>query len=72
MPQALAQRTDHAGPQGAREEFPPEASILMVLLDLRWPLSYSAGSCQAKLSPDQQRLVVMILQVSVIGIIAVG
>jgi len=48
MPQALAQRTAHAGPARRSRRFPPEASILMVLLGLRWPLSYSAGSLSGK------------------------
>src|SRR5882672_2334957 len=73
MPQALAQRTDHAGPARRSRRFPPEASILMVLLGLALAFELLGWILvRQSFLLNQQRLVVMILQVSVIGIIAVG
>src|SRR5256714_10890266 len=73
MPQALAQRTVDARSGKRARRFPPEASILLVLsglaltFDLLGWILVSQGFLL-----NEQRLVVMILQVSVIGIIAVG
>jgi len=73
MPQALAQRTAHAGPARRSRRFPPEASILMVLLGLALAFELLGWILvRQSFLLNQQRLVVMILQVSVIGIIAVG
>ena len=73
MPQALAQRTVHAGSGRRSRRFPPEASILMVLLGLALAFELLGWIfVRQSFLLNQQRLVVMILQVSVIGIIAVG
>ena len=73
MPQALAQQDVPAGSARRARRFPPEAGILMVLLGLALAFEL-AGWIFVRQSflLNQQRLVVMILQVSVIGIIAVG
>lgn len=73
MPQALAQRTAHAGSGRRSRRFPPEASILMVLLGLALAFELLGWIfVRQSFLLNQQRLIVMILQVSVIGIIAVG
>src|SRR5258705_3463905 len=73
MRQALAQRTAHAGPARRSRGFTPEASILMVLLGLALAFELLGWILvRQSFLLNQQRLVVMILQVSVIGIIAVG
>jgi len=73
MPQALAHRTVHAGSGRRSRRFPPEASILMVLLGLALAFEVLGWIfVRQSFLLNQQRLVVMILQVSVIGIIAVG
>src|SRR6266446_3038296 len=73
MPQALAQRTVDAGPARRWRRLPPEASILMVLLGLALAFELLGWIfVRQSFLLNQQRLVVMILQVSVIGIIAVG
>jgi len=73
MPQALAQRDVPAGSARRARRLPPEAGILLVLggLALAFELAGWIFVRQSFLL-NQQRLVVMILQVSVIGIIAVG
>jgi len=72
MSQVLTQQTLPAGPRRPRR-WPPEASILLVLvgLALGFELLGWVYVGQSFLL-NEQRLVVMILQVSVIGIIAVG
>ena len=69
----MAQRTVPAGSARRARRFPPEASILLVLagLALAFELLGWIFVGQSFLL-NQQRLVVIILQVSVIGIIAVG
>jgi inositol transport system permease protein len=74
MRQVLTQRADHADSgKRASRRLPPEASILMVLVGLGLAFEL-LGWVLVKQSflLNEQRLVVMILQVSVIGIIAVG
>src|SRR5207237_904883 len=73
MPQALAQRSvDARAPRRARG-LPPEASILMVLIGLALTFELLGWILvRQSFLLSEQRLVVMILQVSVIGIIAVG
>ena len=73
MPQALAQPTVHAGSARRSRRLPPAAGILMVLLGLALAFEL-LGWIFVKQSflLNEQRLIVMILQVSVIGIIAVG
>src|SRR5256885_9954686 len=73
MPQALAQRSvDARAPRRARG-LPPEASILMVLIGLALTFELLGWILvRQSFLLNEQRLVVMILQVSVIGIIAVG
>jgi inositol transport system permease protein len=73
MPQAVAQRTLPSGSERRSRRLPPEASILMVLLGLA--LAFEALGwifVHQSFLLNEQRLVVMILQVSVIGIIAIG
>jgi inositol transport system permease protein len=73
MPQALAQRTVRAGSARRARRFPPEASILLVLLGLALAFELLGWIfVRQSFLLNQQRLVVIILQVSVIGIIAVG
>ena len=73
MPQALAQRSvDARAPRRARG-LPPEASILMVLIGLALTFELLGWILvRQSFLLNEQRLVIMILQVSVIGIIAVG
>jgi inositol transport system permease protein len=73
MAQASAQRTVPAGSARRRRGFPPAAGILMVLLGLALAFELLGWIfVRQSFLLNQQRLVVMILQVSVIGIIAVG
>jgi inositol transport system permease protein len=73
MAQASAQQTVHAGSARRWRGFPPEAGILMVLLGLALAFELLGWIfVRQSFLLNQQRLVVMILQVSVIGIIAVG
>jgi inositol transport system permease protein len=73
MAQASAQRTDPAGSARRWRGFPPAAGILMVLLGLALAFELLGWIfVRQSFLLNQQRLVVMILQVSVIGIIAVG
>ena len=73
MPQALAQRTVPAGSARRARRFPPEASILLVLVGLALAFELLGWIfVRQSFLLNQQRLVVIILQVSVIGIIAVG
>jgi inositol transport system permease protein len=73
MHQALAEKTAPAGTRAPARRWPPEAGILLVLvgLALAFELLGWIFVGQSFLA-NEQRLVVMILQVSVIGIIAVG
>ena len=73
MPQALAKRTVPAGSARRARRFPPEASILLVLVGLALAFELLGWIFVGQsFLLNQQRLVVIILQVSVIGIIAVG
>jgi inositol transport system permease protein len=73
MAQATAQRTVPAGSARRWRRFPPAAGILMVLLGLALAFELLGWIfVRQSFLLNQQRLVVMILQVSVIGIIAVG
>jgi inositol transport system permease protein len=73
MAQASAQRIVPAGTARRWRRFPPEAGILMVLLGLALAFELLGWIfVRQSFLLNQQRLVVMILQVSVIGIIAVG
>jgi inositol transport system permease protein len=73
MQQAVAERTVPAGTRIPARRWPPEAGILLVLvgLALAFELLGWIFVGQSFLA-NEQRLVVMILQVSVIGVIAVG
>jgi inositol transport system permease protein len=73
MPEALAQPSLHAGRGKRTRRFPPAAGILMVLVGLALAFELLGWIfVRQSFLLNQQRLVVMILQVSVIGIIAVG
>jgi inositol transport system permease protein len=73
MPEAVAERS-LPGPSLRRlRGWPPEASILMVLVGLALAFELLGWIVvHQSFLLNQQRLVVMILQVSVIGIIAIG
>jgi inositol transport system permease protein len=73
MPPATAQQSLTGRPQSRTRTLPPEVSILLVLLGLAL-LFELLGWIFVRQSflLNEQRLVVMILQVSVIGIIAIG
>ena len=69
----MAQRTVPAGSARRARRFPPEASILLVLVGLALAFELLGWIFVGQsFLLNQQRLVVIILQVSVIGIIAVG
>ncbi len=73
MRQAVAQQTIPVGAAGRPRRLPPEASILIVLLGLALTFELLGWIfVRQSFLLNEQRLVVMILQVSVIGIIAVG
>src|SRR5882757_3262419 len=73
MSQALAQRTVDARSARRARRFPPAASILMVLIGLALTFELLGWILvRQSFLLNEQRLVVMSLQVSVIGIIAVG
>jgi inositol transport system permease protein len=73
MAQASAQRTVPAGSARRWRRFPPAAGILMVLVGLALAFELLGWIfVRQSFLLNEQRLVVMILQVSVIGIIAVG
>jgi len=73
VPQAIAQPTVPAGSARASRRWPPEAGILLVLLGLALAFELLGWIfVRQSFLLNEQRLVVMILQVSVIGIIAVG
>ena len=73
MPQALAQRSVDARSGKRARGLPPEASILMVLIGLALTFELLGWILvRQSFLLNEQRLVIMILQVSVIGIIAVG
>jgi inositol transport system permease protein len=73
MPEALMQQSIPAPAARRPQRWPPEASILLVLVGLAL-LFELLGWVFVRQSflLNEQRLVVMILQVSVIGIIAIG
>ncbi|HVP32738.1 MAG TPA: ABC transporter permease [Steroidobacteraceae bacterium] len=73
MQQSLADRTAPAHPRRPGRRWPPEAGILLVLagLALGFELLGWIFVGQSFLA-NEQRLVVMVLQVAVIGIIAIG
>jgi inositol transport system permease protein len=73
MPEALMRQTVTSPPAPRLRSWPPEASILLVLLGLAL-LFELLGWVFVRQSflLNEQRLVIMILQVSVIGIIAIG
>ena len=73
MPQALAQQTISAPAAPRSRRWPPELSILMVLVGLALGFELLGWIfVRQSFLLNEQRLVVMILQVSVIGIIAIG
>src|ERR1700730_13661248 len=73
MAQASAQRTVPAGSARRWRRFPPAAGILMVLVGLALAFELLGWIfVRQSFLLNEQRLVVMILQVSVIGIIARG
>ncbi len=73
MPQALAQQTAQVASGKRPRRFPPEAGILMVLLGLALAFELLGWIfVRQSFLLNEQRLLVMILQVAVIGIIAVG
>src|SRR5215475_2025663 len=73
MPQALAQETVSAPAAPRSRRWPPELSILMVLVGLALGFELLGWIVvRQSFLLNEQRLVVMILQVSVIGIIAIG
>src|SRR3984893_6353823 len=73
MAQASAQRTVPAGSARRWRRFPPAAGILMVLVGLALAFELLGWIfVRQSFLLNEQRLVVMILQVSVTGIIAIG
>jgi inositol transport system permease protein len=73
MPQVLAQQTAGTQPAPRARRRPPELSILMVLVGLALGFELLGWVfVRQSFLLNEQRLVVMILQVSVIGIIAIG
>src|SRR4029077_5557135 len=73
MPQAVARETLRVGGGVRLRRLPPEASILVVLIGLALAFELLGWIfVRQSFLLNEQRLVVMILQVSVIGIIAVG
>ena len=73
MPEALAERALPGSSTRRLRRWPPEASILMVLVGLALAFELLGWIfVQQSFLLNEQRLVVMILQVSVIGIIAIG
>ena len=73
MPHALAGQTVRAAAAPRSRRWPPELSILMVLVGLALGFELLGWILiRQSFLLNEQRLVVMILQVSVIGIIAIG
>ena len=73
MPEAVSERALPGSRTRRRRRWPPEASILMVLVGLALAFELLGWIfVQQSFLLNEQRLVVMILQVSVIGIIAIG
>lgn len=73
MPQSVAQPILPARAARPRRRWPPEAGILLVLLGLALAFELLGWIfIHQSFLLNEQRLVVMILQVSVIGIIAIG
>jgi inositol transport system permease protein len=73
MPQAVAPRTLPSGSEKRSRRLPREASIVLVLVGLALGFELLGWIfVRQSFLLNEQRLVVMILQVSVIGIIAIG
>ena len=73
MPEAVSERALPGSRTRRRRRWAPEASILMVLVGLALAFELLGWIfVQQSFLLNEQRLVVMILQVSVIGIIAIG
>lgn len=73
MPQVVAQQTVAPGAGRRSRRWPPEAGILMVLVALALVFEVLGWIfIRQSFLFNEQRLVVMVLQVSVVGIIAVG
>jgi inositol transport system permease protein len=73
MPQAIAQQSLPASGARRARRWPPEASIFLVLIGLALAFELLGWIfVRQSFLLNEQRLVVMILQVSVIGIIAIG
>jgi inositol transport system permease protein len=73
MPEVIAESTVPARSARRSRRWPPEASILMVLVGLALAFELLGWLfVRQSFLWNEQRLVVMILQVSVIGIIAIG
>ena len=73
MPEAVAERALPGSGTRRLRRWPPEASILMVLVALALAFELLGWVfVRQSFLLNEQRLVVMILQVSVIGIIAIG
>jgi len=73
MPEAVAERALPGSRTRRLRHWPPEAGILMVLVGLALAFELLGWIfVQQSFLLNEQRLVVMILQVSVIGIIAIG
>jgi inositol transport system permease protein len=73
MPQVLAQQTVRTPAAPRSRRWPPELSILLVLVGLALGFELLGWIfVRQSFLLNEQRLVVMILQVSVIGIIAIG
>jgi inositol transport system permease protein len=73
MPQAVAPRTLPSGSEKRSRRLPREASILLVLVGLALGFELLGWIfVRQSFLLNEQRLVIMILQVSVIGIIAIG
>jgi inositol transport system permease protein len=73
MPQAIAHSTVPNGSAKRSRRWPPEAGILMVLVGLALAFELLGWIfVRQSFLLNEQRLVVMILQVAVIGIIAIG
>ena len=73
MPEAVAERALPGSSTRRLRRWPPEASFLMVLVGLALAFELLGWIfVQQSFLLNEQRLVVMILQVSVIGIIAIG
>jgi inositol transport system permease protein len=73
MPEAIAEQSLSTTPARRSRRWPPEASIFLVLVGLALGFELLGWIfVRQSFLLNEQRLVVMILQVSVIGIIAIG